>query len=363
MKKIIIFIFLIILITIWKPEPSQASPQNPNEPCVYENFVSTVAKNPPCKSAFKEGTLNEPIQSNDTGTYHLLAPLPTGLDNIDVRKPGAFSSYLNTMIQLFIGLCAVLAVVMIVIAGMQWATSELISSKHAAEEKIKGAVFGLMLALGSFLLLQEINPDLLNIDINLEEVKVEVDLEKFVLSPAQSINGTSTIKVNFKAEACPAAKAAQEITGVDKDFILAIFSQETAGGANTGGCKPHNANMYPEDIAALERIVGRQNIATTNVSCASGGGHGGAIGLMQFRPTTWLSTTDRADRNPWNVNDALTVAGLLLKKNGAVSDPRNAACKYYSGDACKAGRYPPNEFYGNEVMARMNYIKQKNACL
>ena len=85
--------------------------------------------------------------------------------------------YLNLMIKLFIGICAVLAVIMIVIGGIQYMTTELISSKEEGKKRILGAIFGLLLALGAYTLLYTINPNLLKSDLSkLIDVTVEVDL-------------------------------------------------------------------------------------------------------------------------------------------------------------------------------------------
>ena len=55
---------------------------------------------------------------------------------------------------------------MIVMGGLEYMTSELISSKEEGKKKILGAIFGLVLALGAYILLFTINPDLLNSDLN-----------------------------------------------------------------------------------------------------------------------------------------------------------------------------------------------------
>jgi hypothetical protein len=113
-----------------------------------------------------------------TTPYNLLAPLPcpsgstnpgctsngtnTTLTTFDPSDPAALANYLNLMIKIFIGICAVLAVVMIVLGGMEYMASELISSKEAGRDKITHAIFGLLLALGAWLLLNTINPDILS---------------------------------------------------------------------------------------------------------------------------------------------------------------------------------------------------------
>ena len=68
------------------------------------------------------------------------------------------------MIKIFIGLCAVLAVVMIVIGGLEYMTSELAHTKESGKDRITHAVLGLLIALGAYALLFTINPDLIKID-------------------------------------------------------------------------------------------------------------------------------------------------------------------------------------------------------
>ncbi|MEI7709253.1 MAG: pilin [bacterium] len=131
-----------------------------------------------------------PITNTNTPTlnttYTLLAPLPCNLDANpkivgceNVNGTGVlksfdttqnFGSYLNMMITIFIGICAILAVVMIIVGGIEYMTSELISSKESGKEKVSGAIFGLILALGAYAILFTINPDLLNSTITAKPV-------------------------------------------------------------------------------------------------------------------------------------------------------------------------------------------------
>lgn len=118
-----------------------------------------------------------PTKTPVNTTYTLLAPLPElcspgGPTPCTVDTTGNLSAYLNPMIKIFIGLCAVLSVVMIVVGGLEYMTSELISSKEAGKERITHAILGLLIALGAYALLFTINPDLLKSDINPPPVTV-----------------------------------------------------------------------------------------------------------------------------------------------------------------------------------------------
>ena len=132
--------------------------------------------------------------------YQLLAPLPcddttpgceggklSTFDPAVTNKAGENSKlgeYLNIMIRLFIGICAVLAVIMIVVGGIEYMTSELPGNKGHGKETIINAIFGLLLALGSWLILFTINPDVLRSDLSsLKQQTVEVNISDTIPQP------------------------------------------------------------------------------------------------------------------------------------------------------------------------------------
>lgn len=118
------------------------------------------------------------VNPDADGTYKPLAPLP-GIDKpIDFTKECPLGNYLNVVINLTIGLIAVIAMVMIVMGGIEYITSELISSKANAKERITGAIVGLLIALGSYLILNTLNPNLLNLCLD-GIPKVSIAIEGF----------------------------------------------------------------------------------------------------------------------------------------------------------------------------------------
>ncbi len=101
--------------------------------------------------------------------YCLLEPLVVG----GVSKPSVnIATYLKEMFKIGIGLAGVFAVFMIIIGGFQYVTAESIGGKGSGREKIEGALWGLGLALGSFLILNTINPQLLEFSAGLEPIVV-----------------------------------------------------------------------------------------------------------------------------------------------------------------------------------------------
>jgi len=115
---------------------------------------------------------------------------PTGKKQI-CTPSNAFGKYLNMMIQIFIGLAAVLAMIMIVMGGIEYMTSELVSSKQAGKDRIINAILGLLLALGSYAILNTLNPDLLNVGLgNLPEATIALQDEEETTGMTTSSVGT-----------------------------------------------------------------------------------------------------------------------------------------------------------------------------
>jgi hypothetical protein len=109
--------------------------------------------------------LNEP---NDM--YKLLAPI-AGL----TEAPSNIGDYFSKIFLLAIGLCGALAVIMIIISGVQYMGNDSIFGKTEAKSKILASVLGLLIALGSYALLNTINPDLLGGGgVNIAQVTADV---------------------------------------------------------------------------------------------------------------------------------------------------------------------------------------------
>jgi membrane-bound lytic murein transglycosylase B len=172
------------------------------------------------------------------------------------------------------------------------------------------------------------------------------------------------------------AKEASAKTGVSPALILAILTQESNLGTNTGSClvtslttgdgKGKNtgtpfANVMkaPRDTAPFQTITAAlgRDWPTTPVSCPQSTGYGGAMGPAQFIPSTWMLYKDRLSRvtgedmpDPWNARTAVFATALYMSDMGADAGTRtaerNAACKYFSGRACSGSI----SVYGDSVM-------------
>jgi len=103
--------------------------------------------------------------------YNLLAPIGD-LKQIKTDNVGA---YFNLMIKIAIGLCAVLSVIMLIVNGFVYMGEESIFGKAQSKEKMISAILGLFIALGSYAILNTINPDLLGgKGIKIDKVSIEI---------------------------------------------------------------------------------------------------------------------------------------------------------------------------------------------
>ncbi|NLE07229.1 MAG: DUF1345 domain-containing protein [Parcubacteria group bacterium] len=102
--------------------------------------------------------------------YIFLAPL-AGLKK--VSRDHALQEYIPFIFKLLIGLSAVFAVLSIVVGGFQYISTDAFQKKSEGKARIKNSILGLILVIGSWLILHTINPDLLEINLELETPVME----------------------------------------------------------------------------------------------------------------------------------------------------------------------------------------------
>jgi len=132
--------------------------------------------------------------SSSDGTYKLLAPIGKL-----VEAPKNIGDYFNIIFLIAIGFCGALAVIMIVIGGVQYMGDESIFGKTEAKSKITSAIFGLLIALGSYALLNTVNPDLLGgKGVSIKQVSAEIEDESIPWSTYEEGDNTEACPGGFK---------------------------------------------------------------------------------------------------------------------------------------------------------------------
>lgn len=191
-------------------------------------------------------------------------------------------------------------------------------------------------------------------------------------------------KVDDPSETEKAADFASSATGVRKDFLMGMLVVESDLGRNPGKCTYKEV----EDSAAKDFDQGNlsqkawdnfkerseifKKIADSldydyeglSVSCEPPYyGTGGAMGIPQFMPDTWMEYKDRIaeitgkdNPDPWDIVDGAVAMALKLSDVPGVADhsllaERNAAKYYLSGSV--SWRF---DWYANQIEYwAMNY--------
>ncbi|OGG56137.1 hypothetical protein A3D71_02955 [Candidatus Kaiserbacteria bacterium RIFCSPHIGHO2_02_FULL_55_20] len=180
------------------------------------------------------------------------------------------------------------------------------------------------------------------------------------------------------------AKKAASQTGVRAALILAILTQESNLGENTGSCYVRDlatgAGVGKNTGKAFAKVMNPKNDTqpfrtitetlgldwtTTQVSCPQSTGYGGAMGPSQFIPSTWMLYKSRLSSqtgvdfpDPWNAQTAILATGLLMEDNGGgggtKTAERRAALRYFAGGNWNNPRFA---FYGDSVMQLADKIQ------
>jgi|GEM_PF-1512252 len=179
MKKIITFIFLVTFFTI----PTML---------VFAQSTSTQA----------EGTSTGwHLTRGEGGCMEIELPF--------IPKCGATpASYLSGLYRLALGLGVLAALIMIVVAGITYATSgDNASKQKEARGQIRDAIIGMVILFASVLILNTINP-------NIASMKLEIPFPP--LSTSAPTSTTPTDDLSKKAERC--------VERCDRDTCLPNFS-------------------------------------------------------------------------------------------------------------------------------------------
>ena len=139
-----------------------------------------------------------------------------------------------------------------------------------------------------------------------------------------------------------AIKFASKQTGVRKEFLMAMLDKESDLGRFTGGCTYKNTKIRDSDKEVFKDICEEldYDYKKMKVSCALSYGYGGAMGVAQFMPTTWVgyedaisSYTGHNPPDPWDLSDGVVGMAEKLKRAGGdkKSGEHYAAKVYYCG--------------------------------
>lgn len=148
-----------------------------------------------------------------------LAPIPDLTQGATTSQEG-LANFLNNLYKYAIGLAAAIAVIQIVWAGLDIAIwhKDAVSTITNDKEKIYNALFGLVLVLSPVLVFSIINPSILNLSLNLPELKTTTVL------PTGPSNGTG----DSTAATAAGCSASRVVLGATDSSTVGCPTQQAA---------------------------------------------------------------------------------------------------------------------------------------
>ena len=215
------------------------------------------------------------IAMAESGDYTLLAPLP-GLSGIGPCPASGCTTnlpaYLPAVFKLSIGIAAAMAFFMITLGGITYATADAVFKKEQGKKWITNAIWGLLLVIGAWVILNTINPQILNFDLVLPKPKIETP-------PSVATSGVSPGYVMTEA---------QKIEDQDVRNILKKDAAPYAGPCTEGqttGCVNLNGlpNKAVTGIQDLNKACGGCYVVITGGTEGGHVGHGIGISVVDVR--------------------------------------------------------------------------------
>ena len=134
-----------------------------------------------------------------------LAEIP-GLTQGATADTAGLANFFNNLYKFAIGMASVLAIIMIIWGGLQYATQDIPGAKQEGKDRILQAILGLILVLSPALVFSIINPSILNLSINLKPLDTKS-------GPPTGGGGTTTQAPTTGAETTAATAAGCTVTG------------------------------------------------------------------------------------------------------------------------------------------------------
>ncbi len=167
--------------------------------------------------------------------YEPLIGIP-GLGNGELD----FGKYINALYALSISVAALMAVIKIIIAGVKYMLTDIVTSKSDAINDIRSSILGLIVVISAVLILTVINPQL---------AKTEIFLDPVTTTPnSAGGSGTATVTTGNGYTSVPLGKAPEFKANCERDGGLYVVA--VVGGA-TEVCYAPLSQEFKDGLATL----------------------------------------------------------------------------------------------------------------
>jgi hypothetical protein len=308
-----------------------------------------------------EFSTSTPINS----TYTLLEPLPciTGVTNCAAGATSTpavnIQTYIVYIFELMIALAVLAAVVMCIVGGFEYMLTESVTTKLNAKATIENAILGLAGALGSWLILYTINPNLVNVSIvtvpklNVSTTNINLDnLNALVTASNNIVSANDAVQEKAQSDQETAAEDAALLYGDDctdaNDNLVSntpacqeaynqwVTDQATAASSTSAAIISQAQSAFAADaivnqtggkLATSIQQVQQQDLATYNQSMAQLKANNDIPGEQTLTQAFNLASTSLQNQavianeengtyyNQASANKALTAATAAINAN------------------------------------------------
>lgn len=99
-----------------------------------------------------------------------------------------FDGYINALYTFSITIAALLAVIKIIIAGVKWMMTDVVTTKGEAKKDIQGALIGLLIVLAAVLILTVVNPETANVNLSFDKLQSHTYTPPAAATPAYTLS-------------------------------------------------------------------------------------------------------------------------------------------------------------------------------
>lgn len=206
-----------------------------------------------------------------------------------------FGKYINALYALSISVAALMAVIKIIIAGVKYMLSDVVTSKSEAISDIRSSVIGLIIVISAVLILTEINPQLAKTEIFVDPVTSTAN------TPGVGVAGAVETGTGYKAVPLGSNKEFQK----DCEDSNGLYRVVSSGGTGKEVChEPLTAaqNTFLETAFAgngtdMETLKERyqkahfpaiENDATKTAAAGAENGGTALLVLKYTEPYDWI---------------------------------------------------------------------------
>ncbi len=228
-----------------------------------------------------------------------LAPLP-GLSDPDL--PPGLKGFLQGLFQLLIIIAGILAIIMIVMGAITYLSTDAIGGKQDGISMMTNAVLGLVLALGAWIIINTINPNLAeNLNITIPRLHIDGPTEEWNEGNAVSgVNICKGRKLNGQdvTQGSPWPDDANQRGLLNQAGITIQSSQNSNCAGPTGAGTPGCTSVYYEGAATsvIQKMIQIKNACPNCVIVVTGGSecwlhksHGPAKPIIDLKNTPSLN--------------------------------------------------------------------------